>query len=414
MHIVVIGAGIIGMTTAWYLARDGHRVTVVDRADAAGAETSFANGGQLSYSFVAPLAGPGVLSKVPGWLLDRNSPLRFRPRLDPEQWRWSMAFVQACTAAQSRQTAEKLLALSFLSRDLVHELVNRERLSFEFAHAGKLVMHRGAASFDAARALTDYQATLGCHQEVLSADQCVAREPALADVHGHIAGGIYTRSEDVGDCRQLCESLTQQLRVEGVAFRFGTTVARLVARDDRVIGAEIDGQLLEADAVVVAAGIDAPRLTRPLGIRPLLYGLKGYSLTYALAPTSVAPVLSVTDLENKVVYARIGERLRVAGIVDMGDADNRVDPARIHALLRQTEALFPRLAASGTPATWAGMRPATPTGVPIIGPTRVRNLWLNVGHGALGFTLATGSAHLLAAQIAGRQDERASLFNTMR
>jgi D-amino-acid dehydrogenase len=414
MHIVVIGAGIIGMTTAWYLARDGHRVTVVDRADAAGAETSFANGGQLSYSFVAPLAGPGVLGKVPGWLLDRSSPLRFRPRLDPEQWRWSLAFVRACTAARSRQTAEKLLALSFLSRDLYHDLVNREQLPFEFAHAGKLVMHRGAASFDAARALTDYQATLGCHQEVLNADQCVALEPALADVQGDIAGGIFTRSEDVGDCRQLCESLARRLRTEGVAFRFGATVDRLVAQGGQVVGAEIDGQLLEADAFVVAAGIDAPRLTRPLGIRPMLYGLKGYSLTYALGPASVAPTLSVTDLENKVVYARIGERLRVAGIVDMGDADARVDPARIEALLRQTEALFPKLAASSAPSTWAGMRPATPEGVPIIGPTRLRNLWLNLGHGALGFTLATGSAHLLAGQIRGRPDARAKLFDSMR
>jgi D-amino-acid dehydrogenase len=414
MHIVVIGAGIIGMTTAWYLARDGHRVTVVDRAEAAGAETSFANGGQLSYSFVAPLAGPGVLGKVPGWLLDRSSPLRFRPRLDPEQWRWSLAFVRACTAARSRQTAEKLLALSFLSRDLYHDLVNREQLPFEFAHAGKLVMHRGAASFDAARALTDYQATLGCHQEVLDAAQCVALEPALAGVQGDIAGGIFTRSEDVGDCRQLCESLATRLRTEGVAFRFGATVDRLVARGDQLIGAEIDGQLLEADAFVVAAGIDAPRLTRPLGIRPLLYGLKGYSLTYALAPASVAPTLSVTDLENKVVYARIGERLRVAGIVDMGDVDARVHPARIQALLRQTEALFPRLAASGAPSTWAGMRPATPEGVPIIGATRLRNLWLNLGHGALGFTLATGSAHLLAGLIGGRPDARATLFDSMR
>jgi D-amino-acid dehydrogenase len=410
MNIVVIGAGIVGMTTAWYLARDGHRVTVVDRADAAGAETSYANGGQLSYSFVAPLAGPGVLSKVPGWLLDRNSPLRFRPRADPEQWRWSAAFVRACTAAKSRQTAEKLLALSFLSRDLYHQLVNEERVPFDFAHSGKLVMHRHPASFEDARAQTAYQATLGCHQEVLTADECVAVEPALADVRQDIAGGIYTRSEDSGDCRLLCESLAARLRDAGVEFRFGTAVRRLVTRGDQVVAADLGGELLEADTFVMAAGIDTPRLTKPLGIRPLLYGLKGYSLTYPLAPASIAPTMSVTDLANKVVYARIGDRLRVAGIVDMGDRDASVDPDRIHALVTQTEALFPRLAARGTPATWAGLRPATPEGVPLIGATRVRNLWLNIGHGALGFTLATGSGYLLAELIGGRQDSRAALF----
>jgi D-amino-acid dehydrogenase len=411
MNIVVVGAGIIGMSTAWYLARDGHQVTVVDRADAAGAETSYANGGQLSYSFVVPLAGPGVLSKVPGWLLDRNSPLRFRPRLDPEQWRWSAAFVRACTAAQSRDTAEKLLTLSFLSRDLYHEMVEQEGVAFDFARSGKLVMHRDSASFDDARAQTDYQATLGCHQEVLDADQCVAIEPALADARGKIAGGIFTRSEDSGDCRQLCESMVTRLRAQGVNFRFGASVARLVTRGDQVVAAEIDGELLAADAFVMAAGIDAPRLTRPLGIRPLLYGLKGYSLTYALAATSRAPAISVTDLQNKVVYARIGERLRVAGIVDMGDDNTLIRPERIATLARQTEELFPRLAANGAPETWAGLRPATPEGVPLIGPTRLRNLWLNLGHGALGFTLATGSAYLLAGMIAGRADPRVKMFD---
>lgn len=411
MNIVVIGAGIIGMTTAWYLARDGHQVTVVDRAAAAGAETSFANGGQLSYSFVAPLAGPGVLSKVPGWLLDRNSPLRFRPRLNPEQWRWSAAFVRACTAAKSRETAEKLLTLSFLSRDLYHEMAEQEHLPFDFARSGKLVLHRNPASFGDARAQTDYQATLGCLQEVLNADQCVAIEPALADARGDIAGGIFTRSEDAGDCHQLCESLVSRLRRQGVKFRFDTTVRRLVTRGDQVVAAEIDDDLLDADAFVMAAGIDAPRLTRPLGIRPLLYGLKGYSLTYPLAADSRAPAISVTDLHNKVVYARIGERLRVAGIVDMGDDNTLIRAERIATLERQTEALFPRLAASGAPETWAGLRPATPEGVPLIGPTRLRNLWLNLGHGALGFTLATGSAHLLASMIAGRPDKRAKMFD---
>lgn len=411
MKIVVVGAGIIGMTTAYYLARDGHQVTVVDRADAAGAETSFANGGQLSYSFVAPLAGPGVLSKVPGWLLDRNSPLRFRPRLDPDQWRWSAAFVRACTAARSRQTAEKLLALSFLSRDLYHDLAEQEGVPFDFARSGKLVIHRDAGSFNDARAQTDYQATLGCHQEVLDADQCVAIEPALADVRGDMAGGIFTRSEDSGDCRQLCESLVARLRAEGVSFRFGATVRRLITRGDRVGAVDVDGEYLEADAFVLAAGIDAPRLSRPLGIRPLLYGLKGYSLTYPLVPASTAPTISVTDLQNKVVYARIGDRLRVAGIVDMGDDNTIIRPERIATLARQTDALFPRLTAAGAPTPWAGLRPATPEGVPLIGPTRVRNLWLNLGHGALGFTLATGSAHLLAGLIAGRRDARAKMFD---
>lgn len=397
MHLIVVGAGIIGMTTAYYLARDGHRVTVVDRASGPGLETSFANGGQLSYSFVAPLAGPGVLPKVPGWLLDRTSPLRFKPRMDPGQWRWLAAFVAACNADRSARTTDALLALSYASRDLYHAMVD-EGLPFDYAASGKLVMYRDAAAFETAWAQVSYQAQRGSEQRLLTSDECVALEPALAEVRRDIVGGIYTPSEDCGDCKALCDTLAQRLREAGVTFLFDTPVQSIAMHGGRAVGVRTAQGLIDADGVVVAAGVDATRLTGPLGIRPLLYGLKGYSLTYDLGAQHLAPHISVTDLQNKVVYARIGERLRVAGIVDIGDADLKVDPARIDALRLQTGSLFPTLA--DLPAqTWAGLRPATPTGVPIIGAATVPGLWLNIGHGALGFTLATGSGRLIADLI---------------
>ncbi|AZG12314.1 D-amino acid dehydrogenase [Cupriavidus pauculus] len=411
MRVAIVGAGVVGMTTAWRLANDGHEVTVVERHDGPGEETSFANGGQLSYSYVAPLAGPGVLSKVPGWLLDRDSPMRFRPSMDAGQWRWLMAFMLACNATTSEATTRKLLRLAFYSRDLMQAFVNRpeareEGGGFDFARRGKLVVHRDAAAYDSACRLLDYQASLGCEQQALDRDATVALEPALAGIRDDIAGAIYTPSEEVGDCHRFCVSLAHLLEGNrAVTLRFGTRVTALRRQGERVTGLRTDQGDVAADVVIVSGGIGSVPLLRPAGIRPMLWPLKGYSITVPIADGARAPHISVTDFANKIVYARIGNTLRVAGMADIVRGGAVVDRERAQTLVTQTRAVFGNVTnGAGLDALqpWAGLRPATPTGLPMIGPSRLPGLWLNLGHGALGFTLAMGSAGLLADRLAGR------------
>lgn len=404
MKIIVIGAGIIGLTTAYYLARDGHSVTVVDSGEGAGLRTSKANGAQLSYSFVAPLADPGVLPKLPSWLLDRNSPLSFQLKADPDQWRWLFAFLKACRASKAQRTTAELAQLGMYSRELVHELVRKERPSFGFESSGKLLVYQDAKAFAAARAGMDFQASLGCRQTLLTPNECLNREPALEATRGTIIGGIFTPTEDAGDCFQLCAELERIMRsgATPVSFRYRTTVEKLRVEGSRIVGLQTSQGDLAADDYVIANGVGAQGLAKQVGIDPYVYPLKGYSLTYELGPDSLAPTTSVSDLRNKVVYARLGTRLRVAGMVDIGDTTASIAPHRIASLRQNVQTFLPSLNAVGEPKAWAGLRPARPDGKPIIGQTHFPNLWLNVGHGALGFTLAAGSAGLLADQIAER------------
>jgi D-amino-acid dehydrogenase len=328
MHVLVIGAGVIGLATAWYLRADGHQVAVVERNRDVALETSFANGGQLSYSYVAPLAGPGVLTKLPGWLLRGDSPVRFRPRADLEQWRWLLQFVRACTLEQSEACTRKLLSLSFFSRDLMQELlVHEPALRFEHANAGKLVVYRTGAAFDAARRLLDYQRSLGCEQEALDVKACIAQEPALAHLGTQLQGGIFTRSEDSGDCYQFCVSMMRLLLERGVGFRFGTTITQLRRDSAQKVAAYAGDERLDADHIVLATAAASVPLLRTLDIRVPLYPLKGYSLTAPVVADAAAPRVSITDFERKIVYARLGNRLRIAGMADITGRRADIDPS---------------------------------------------------------------------------------------
>lgn len=415
MRVAVLGAGVIGLATAWWLARDGHDITIVDRNDGVALETSFANGAQLSYSYVAPLAGPGVLPKIPPWLLRRDSPLRFYPTLDPDQWRWLARFVLACNRTQSEVTTRRLLALSFYSRRLMHELVASESLEFGHRRNGKLVVHSDGEGYANARALVDYQRSLGCEQEALEPDACAALEPALAPGGGlgaHLAGGIHTPSEEVGDCYRFCVGLERLLMARAhVRFALGTQVQRLVAERGRVVAVDTSAGPIDADAFVVAAGSVSGRLVRSLGLKVPVYPLKGYSLT--LPVTGRSPQVSVTDARRKVVYAPLagaeGPTLRVAGMADIAGWSQEPDPARLRQLVAEARAAFPEAADYDAPiasmAPWCGLRPATPLGTPVLGATPVGNLFLNAGHGALGWTLALASGRIAADAIAGRPSE---------
>lgn len=412
MHIAILGAGVAGLTTAWYLALDGHDVEVIERNEGVALETSYANGAQLSYSYVAPLAGPGVLPKVPPWLLRSDSPLRFTPALDAGQWRWLAGFVLACNRATSELTTRRLLALSFYSRRLMHELVAREAFDFGYARNGKLVAFSDQAGFDAARRLLDYQRSLGCEQEALGREACIALEPALGDpasaLSRRLVGAIHTPGEEVGDCYRFCVALAARLAAMGVRFRLRTSIAGLRSTRGRVSRIETDQGPVEADACVLTLGAQSPFLVRPLGIRLPIYPLKGYSVT--LPASAAAPRISITDFKRKVVYAPLaapgGPALRVAGMADIAGHSNRPDPVRLGQLVTESRLAFPAATDYGVGVEamqpWAGLRPATPKGTPLLGATPYPNLFLNCGHGALGWTLALGSARIVADLVGGR------------
>jgi len=412
VRVAVLGAGVVGLATAHYLACDGHEVIVVDRNDGVGLEASYANGAQLSYSYVAPLAGPGVLPKIPPWLLRRDSPLRFYPALDMQQWRWLIEFVLACNRTQSDVTTRRLLALSFYSRRLMHELLAEVPLDFGHATNGKLVVFSDLAGFEGARRLVDYQRSLGCDQDALDRNACLELEPALVAAGSRlgrrVVGGIYTRSEEVGDCYRFCVGLERHLAERGVQFALGTSILALHIGNGRITHGTTSSGELSADAFVIALGVHAPLIARPLGIRLPIYPLKGYSLT--LPVSGASPRISVTDFKRKVVYAPLEnagvQELRVAGMADIAGYSMRIDPVRLAQLLAETRGAFPNATDFGASPermqAWSGLRPATPKGTPVLGKTRVSNLFLNCGQGALGWTLALASGRVVADAIEGR------------
>jgi D-amino-acid dehydrogenase len=405
MHVVVIGAGVVGMTSAWALAREGNRVTVVDAAPEPAAGASHGNGAQLSYSYVAPLAGPSIWQDLPGLLFSKDAPVRFRPTLDPFQYRWGLKFLANCNAGAARRTTEALLRLAFLSRDTVKAAEDVGGLDFDWRESGKLVVYSKEDSFAAARAQVELQAGLGCRQTVFDRSQCLAHEPALQTIANRIVGGIFTADDAAADPVKLCRGL-QRLLSSGngaVDFRFGTRVERLRRDGNRLTGIDTSAGLIEADAYVLAGGYESRMLARSVGVDLPIYPIKGYSLTVDVADAKAAPDASVTDYANKIVYARLGTQLRIAGMADIVGPGRDLAQDRVAQLARQARATFPGAADwTGDLRAWTGMRPATPSGRPIIGASGIANLALNVGHGPLGFTLAFGSAAALAAHLAGR------------
>jgi len=403
MEILILGAGVIGLTTAYYLTEQGHKVSILDKNPDVGLETSYANGAQLSYSYVAPLAGPGVIGKVPKWLLNPNSPLRFRPSLDPADICWNLRFMKACNASQSDTTTRELLHLSFFSRDLLHSLMAAEKLNIDFQASGKIVLHRSTESFNIAVQLLDFQRQLGCEQFDLTTDECIAKVPSLAPLKNQITGGIYTPSEEAADCFKFCQNLKTILLNRGVEFLFNQEIGFLKSNGSSQVSVMLKNrQTISADHIVVALGCESTALLKPLQINVPVRPLKGYSLTLPIQNDSQAPHISITDFERKVVYARIGNRLRIAGMADLVGMNKSIDPSRIKALINEAKAVFPEAGNYAQAEQWAGLRPATPKGKPVIDGTQYKNLWLNIGQGALGFTLATGSGKLLADKISGK------------
>lgn len=401
MRVCVLGAGIIGLATAYTLRRAGHDVTVIDRASP-GSGASGGNGAQLSYAYVQPLADPGIWRQLPKLLLSRSSPLKLRPRLDPHQWLWGLQFLAACNGPRSRASTAWLLMLAASSRQAFDSMTKEENLDCDFSATGKLVLYSGAEAFTGAKRQLMLQRQLGSIQEAVSADRCVEIEPALEKHHRQIAGAIYTPGECAADCQKTCDALLAILRRDGVRFLLGTSIDQLVVRGKTVVAAATSQGPVEADHYVLALGAQSFHMARALGVRLPIYPLKGYSITVEVDQAAgAAPSVSVTDSARKVVFARIGSRLRVAGMAELSGYGTTVPPARIALLKASTQALFPGCSSLAELSPWAGLRPATPTGLPVIGrhAKGPDNLLFNTGHGALGFTLAFGSARRLHAML---------------
>jgi D-amino-acid dehydrogenase len=401
MHVCVLGAGIVGLATAWQLNRQGFEVSVIDRA-APGAGASGGNGAQLSYSYVQPLADPSIWKQLPKLLLSPSSPLKLRPQLDPLQWRWGLAFMAACNAHTSRETTVRLLALAAESRAAFEDMRADLVSDCDFSATGKLVLYGSAAALEGARRQLELQRALGSEQRLVSPDECVAIEPALAGYRTQMAGAVHTPSECAADCLKVCIELARVLRERGVRFMTDTEVRGFSMHGGRVAAVRTGAGDVEADAFVMALGTASHRLGRQLGAYLPVYPLKGYSITVDVdAAPGMAPTVSVTDSARKVVFARIGSRLRIAGMAELVGHDASIPATRIETLAEATRAVFPRASELGELHPWTGMRPATPTGVPIIGRLAhaPSNMLFNTGHGALGFTLAFGSARRVAREL---------------
>lgn len=407
MKIVVVGAGIVGVTTAYELAIRGHEVTLLDGRTGAGLETSFANGGQLSASEVAPWAGPEVPWLVLRWLGRADAPFRLKLKADREQWFWLLRFLMRCRASARAERVLPNLSIAQLSLSRMDEIASQlgnDPIIYDEKREGILQLFRHASSLREASAAIDAMAAAGLEQKVLSARECVELEPALESVvaRGGVVGGIYCASDRSGDAHAYTSQLADRAQRLGVAFVSGAEVTGFESRGDKVVGVRTRAWSFDADAVVLAAGVQTARLARMCDIRIPVYPLKGYSVTL---PTDgiAAPQVSLTDEARKVVVSRLGNRLRTAGTAEVSGYDRTLEMKRAKSVLDATLDIFPQMKpVADRVEYWTGLRPMSSDGSPILGQAgRFRNLYLNTGHGSLGWTMATGSAVALAELISG-------------
>jgi D-amino-acid dehydrogenase len=406
VKVIVLGAGVVGVASAWYLAADGHEVTVVDRKAGPGLETSFANGGQVSAGHAEPWAKPEVIPKIFKWLGREDAPLLFRWRADVAQWLWAMGFAAECLPGRFEENCKTLSGLAIFSRESLRALRRDTGIRYDELCRGILHFCTSAADFEGLARHAEAMRRIGIAREVKAAAECLAIEPAPQGSTAPVVGGVYTPDDESGDAHKFTVELARLSREKGVNLETGKVVRSIESNGDRVEGIRLAGNTnLKADAYVMALGSYSPLMLRPLGIRIPVYPLKGYSITLALdeGNAAAAPTVSLTDEANKIVISRFGNRLRAAGTAELTGYDTSINQVRCNAIVERMRFLFPALKATGSAENWTGLRPATPNNVPVIGRTKYRNLFLNTGHGTLGWTLACGSGRVLAELVSGKR-----------
>lgn len=398
-RVMVLGAGVIGMASAYALASRGCDVTVVEQESHPGRGASFANGAQLSYAYADAMASPGFLRALPGLLMARDSAVRMKPPLDAAFARWGLSFVRNCTARRFERNTSAVLRLALQSRVALHRLLARHEISFGHAGRGKMHLYFDERSVGAAAKVVELKARLGVRQEILTPEEAILREPALSSLKGRLAAAVYSRYDELGNAHQFCQELRRLLASRyRVRFLFRTRVTRILTANGHVTGVETSGQSQVADQVIVCLGVAAGDLLRRAGVRVPLCPVKGYSIT--LPATASTPAASITDTAQRLVFCRLGDQVRIAGLAEIGAFDTTVDPALVATMVSRAKAVLPHAADyDSVPLAWAGLRAMTPSGRPIIGSTRVKGLYVNIGHGMLGWTLAMGAAERLASWL---------------
>jgi len=405
MKIAILGSGVIGVTSAWYLAAAGHEVTVIDRRPGAGMETSFANAGQLSYGYSAPWAGPGIPVKALKWLMMRHRPLVLWPQAEGRFWAWLAHMLANCTNSAYDRNKSRMVRIADYSRDCLAALRAETGIDYDGRSRGTVQLFRTQKQLDAVGGDTKVLDAFGVPYEVLDAAGCIAAEPALAITQGKFVGGLRLPQDETGDAHLFTQRLAALAANAGVRFRHGVTITGIDTEAGQVTRVMTDHGPATADHYVVALGSYAPALLRPLGVHVPVYPVKGYSLTLPVTDAAAAPVSTVMDETYKVAITRLGDRIRVGGTAELAGFNLRLRGPRRATLAHSVQDLFPQGGDLAEASFWTGLRPMTPDGTPVIGGTRYRNLSLNTGHGTLGWTMACGSGRLLADLVSGRKPE---------
>lgn len=405
MKVLVVGGGVIGVTTAYYLAEAGHEVVVCERQMGPAQETSFANAGEISPGYAGPLAAPGVPLQVLKWLATKDSPFAFRPNFDPKMWLWLAKMLRNCTARRYAANKALMMPLAAYSRDMLRALRAATAIAYDERSQGTLQLFRSQEQLDRAASDVFVLDRFEVSHEILDADGCIAAEPALAGARGKIAGGLRLPDDETGDCRLFTERLAELCAERGVVFEFGRKVTSLRTGDGKISRAATSAGPIEADAFVLATGAYSERFMRKLDQRVPVYPLKGYSLTVPIADAAAAPVSTVIDETHKIAITRLGDCVRIGGTVELSGFDLTLHESRRAPLERSLNELFPGVGDLREANFWCGLRPMTPDGPPIVGRARLPNLFINTGHGMLGWTMACGSGKVLADIISGRAPE---------
>ena len=402
MKIAVLGSGVIGVTSAYYLAQAGHEVVVVDRQSGPGLETSFANAGEISPGYASPWAAPGIPRKAVAWLMMRHAPLILRPQADPQMLSWLIALLRNCTAERYAINKARMVRLAEFSRDRLQALRAQTGIQYDQRMQGTLQLFRSQRQLDGVGKDIQVLREGGVPYEVLDRQGCIAAEPGLAAATDDFVGGLRLPNDETGDCFKFTTALAALAADKGVQFQFGVNIGRLDVEAGRIAGVRTDRGGIFADAYVVAMGSYSPALVRPLGLKLGVYPVKGYSITVPILDPSIAPQSTLLDETYKVAITRLGDRIRVGGMAEISGFSRDLPIERRATLERSAASLFPGSGDLGAATFWSGLRPMTPDGTPVVGPTPIANLFLNTGHGTLGWTMACGSAQVLADSIDGR------------